>query len=80
MTKSMIETATDVSDLAGFLASRGGVADTFPQSGSPLPGETAPSLMAAHLKQDGVDLPMAKNDIGSLVSGKPAMQPQQLKR
>lgn len=61
--KSMIDTAMDLTDgLAGYLASRGGVANTFPQSGSPLPGENAPSLMAAHLKQDGMDMPVAKQD------------------
>ncbi len=73
MSKTAFETATDVTDLTGYLASRGGVADTFPQAGSPLPGENGPTLMGARCQQDGHELPMAKNDIGSLVSSKPSV-------
>lgn len=65
----------EITDLAGFLANRGGVADTFPQCGTPMPGTSAPSLMAAHCQADGQELPMAKNDIGSLVApSHPAMK------
>ncbi|QQG36589.1 MAG: hypothetical protein HYS17_02030 [Micavibrio aeruginosavorus] len=58
----------EITDLSGFLASRGGVADTFPQCGMPMPGSNGPSLMAARCQQDGQEFPMAKSDIGSLVA------------
>lgn len=63
-------------DLGDYLTARGGVAETCALSGSPMPGENAPGLMAQYMKQDGMELPMAKNiaqnDIGSLVRSKPA--------
>lgn len=58
----------EITDLSGFLASRGGVADTFPQCGAPMPGNNGPSLMATRCQQDGQEFPVAKNDIGSLVA------------
>ncbi len=63
----------EIDNLGDYLAQRGGVDMTVPQSGAPTPGENAPSLLANRLKQDGMTLPMAKNDIGSLVSQKPTM-------
>ena len=70
----------EIDNLGDYLTQRGGVDFTAPQAGAPMPGENAPSLMAQYLQQDGMDLPMAKNmsnDIGSLVSRKPAAAPGQ---
>ncbi|MFN3826169.1 MAG: hypothetical protein ACK4NR_00935 [Micavibrio sp.] len=58
----------EIDNLAGFLESRGGVVDTFPQCGTPMPGENGPSLMAQHCQDDGMSMPTAKADIGSLVA------------
>lgn len=63
----------EIDNLGDYLTQRGGVDMTVPQAGMPMPGENAPSLMANHLRQDGIELPMAKNDIGSLVSQKPSL-------
>ncbi len=68
----------EIDNLGDYLAQRGGVDFSTPQAGSPMPGENAPGLMAQYLKQDGMDLPQARNmsnDIGSLVSRKPTAAP-----
>lgn len=62
----------EIDNLGDYLAQRGGVDMIVPQAGSPMPGENAPSLLANRLQEDGMKLPMAQNDIGSLVSQKPA--------
>lgn len=76
MAKNLINTARDVSDLAKFLEEHGGVANTFPQSGSPLPGEGGASLMAQHLAQDGLALPVAQadQDFKALIKAAPEMK------
>ncbi len=60
-------------DPGTYFAARGGIDFSVPQAGSPMPGQNAPSLLANDLQSRGIDLPQAKNDIGSLVSQKPAI-------
>lgn len=62
---------TEIDNLGDYLTQRGGVDFTVPQTGSPMPGESAPGLLAQRLSEEGMPLPVAhngKNDIGSLVS------------
>lgn len=68
--KFMALEKTEINDLAGYLASRGGVDTTAKaaMSGMPMPGQSA-SLLAQRVEQDGGTLPTIKQDIGSLVKG-----------
>lgn len=74
MTKSAMTTAREIPDLAGFLASRGGVADTFPQAGKPV--QDGLSLMGARCQEDGAKMPVVENntDFRPLVSAAPAQK------
>ena len=74
MTKTAENTASEITDLAGFLASRGGVADTFPQAGKPI--QDGMTLMGARCQEDGAKMPVVENnvDFRPLVSAAPAQK------